>query len=50
MAAHTIATVQAELAAATWIASSPATVQAELAAAVWIARPSTPPTTRGAGR
>lgn len=50
MNAHTIATVQAELAAATWLASSPATVQAELAAAVWLARPSTPPTTRGAGR
>lgn len=52
MNAHTIATVQAELAAATWLASSPATVQAELAAAVWLTRPSTTTTTttRGAGR
>lgn len=45
MNAQTIATVQSELTAATWIASSPATVQAELAAAVWLTRPITTTTT-----
>lgn len=50
MNAQTIAAVQSELTAATWIASSPATVQAELAAAQWIGRPSAAKSTRGLSR
>ena len=41
MNAKTLANVQSELSAATWVASSPASVQSALSAAVWLTRPIT---------